>query len=224
MLIKFFNDVSKYYIKILIFLFSIITDNYLIIMGNMNTNTNLNINHYFEDDISFNNKFYYIKVILSPPAKGNSGEIIDHFYIRINGKEMQTLKEIKDNDKEYKYFEFEPKSHMRDFEFIFDYDLDIKVARGQGIGVIIIDGVESYVKLMYDKNNENGFNVASYNIWNKSQKAINLLNNDLSIGYNVLLIDSKDKAHNLCEKLDERDNRETFIIFKEYEKYAKYEH
>lgn len=183
--------------------------------------TNLNINHYFKDNISFNNKLYYIKVILSPPAKGNSGEIIDHFYMRIKGKEMEISEGIKDDDKEYQYFEFEPKSHMRDFEIIHH---DCTIARGQGIGVIIIHGAESYIKLTYDKNENNGINVAAYTCWGNHPDAKNILNCDLDMGYNVLLIDSKDKAHNLCEKLDERDNRETFIIFKDCEKYAKYEH
>ena len=185
-----------------------------------NSNTNLKIDHFFDEDIQYNDKIYYVKINLERPAANRYGNYRNYLYLRMQNARLDILDYIDNDDSEYEYYEFTPKTHMRDFEVIVDDN--IKIARGQGICVVIIPQANSYVKLIYETSSDHGVIPSVFSVWYNSQETKDILSSDLSIGYDVLIINNG-KEYNLCEEIDERDSKETPIYFKEFEKYGNYE-
>jgi hypothetical protein len=112
-------------------------------------------------------------------------------------------------------------SHMRDFEVV---SRGPTIARGQGIGVIVDFSRNFYLKLWKDKNNIKGYDLF-VTAWPTENipDAKDVLSSDLSLGYDVLIIDYNNEKHQLCEKHDTRDTKETRILFSDFKKYAKYD-
>lgn len=112
-------------------------------------------------------------------------------------------------------------SHMRDFEVV---NRGPTIARGQGIGVIADFTRNSYIKLWKDKKNAKGYDLFVTS-WPTDQisDAKNVLSSDLSVGYDVYIIDYNNEKHHLCEKHDTRDTKETPIFFSHLKKYAHYD-
>lgn len=112
-------------------------------------------------------------------------------------------------------------SHMRDFEVV---NRGPTIARGQGIGVIVDFTRNSYIKLWKDKKNAKGYDLFVTS-WPTDQisDAKDVLSSDLSVGYDVYIIDYNNEKHHLCEKHDTRDTKETPIFFSHLKKYAKYD-
>lgn len=203
-------------------------------MGNYQTN--LKIDQYFEEPLVHDLTYGPIEVIihLDPPAVRKDDSKVDRVKLRFKsdsdvGSKMEIINSwcatelSNDNIKTEKYIHWSPKSHMRDFEVICDTAGDIKIARGQGIGVIIIDKLASYMKLMYNRRTEHGISIPACTIWHHGEKCKKLLAADLSLGYAVLFV-GKNQTDHLCEKMDERDEKETMIIFQSLKPYAKYDH
>lgn len=117
--------------------------------------------------------------------------------------------------------EWRPQSHMRDFEVI-ENDKGV-IARGQGIGILIVEYNKAYVKLKYDKYTPLGVKAAVYGLWGHESRAREILESDLSLGYDVLLMSPHGQI-SLCEKRDERDEKDTLILLSSYQKYATYTH
>ena len=181
-----------------------------------NTQTNLPIDSYFLDQIIPDPSPVKITVNINPPAINKGHHQVTKVLLDINSK--LTLKESTEDIG----YVWSPKSHMRDFEVTDPFTPDeFKIARGQGIGVIILEPLQTYIKLMYDHTAINGIKPILYSIWNHSPEARKLLTTDLSLGYDVLFITNKGII-NLCEPLDDRDQRMTRILFSEDEKYAQY--
>lgn len=112
-------------------------------------------------------------------------------------------------------------SHMRDFEVIPSYNLII--ARGQGIGVIIDFSRGLYIKMWKDKKSHFGANLFVTEWPTKDiLSAKNILNNDLTLGYDIHLTDYDGNVHRLREELTEEDTMPTPIFIKDFEKYATY--
>ena len=112
---------------------------------------------------------------------------------------------------------------MRDFETCVPFaKYEVTLARNQGIGVIISEPLNIYFKLYYDRNTDTGINFID-GLWNHSKEAKLLLIKDLGIGYDIMFINNNDVKY-LCEGVDERDKKETLILFKEYKKYPYYNH
>ena len=111
-------------------------------------------------------------------------------------------------------------SHMRDFEVVIDGP---KIARGQGIGIIIDFTRNLYIKLWKDKNDPKGYqwSVTRWSTENRST-AKSILSSDLGLGYDVFIIDHNSQKHQLCEKRNGEDYRETPIIFQHLKKYTNY--
>ena len=81
-----------------------------------------------------------------------------------------------------------------------------------------------YIKLYY-REDMSGVD-AIVMPWHHEQVARDALIHDLSVGYNVLFItldsDGILNFESFTEKPDERDERETFILFTEFEKYSSF--
>lgn len=181
------------------------------IMGNTNT-TNLHIDHLFETDIVPDPT--PIEVIVNNTIKVtcNAKGIIMELFDSVNDIKASNIR---------RYY-WNPKSHMRDFEVMDAFTpYEKKIARGQGIGSIIVEELFLYIKLYKDKASPRGIEPI-VGLWNHSAEAEKILNQDLGLGYDVLFI-SKGQAQNLCEKLDERDEKETVIILPECQELAQYQ-
>lgn len=113
------------------------------------------------------------------------------------------------------------KSHMRDFEVVSNGPV---IARGQGLGVIIDFSRNFYIKMWKDKTKKYGVDLFLTN-WPTSDifAAQNILSADLSIGYDVFIIAYDGAEHQLCEKINKDDEKDTLIIFPSLKKYAKYD-
>lgn len=183
-----------------------------------NKQTNIPIDSHFKSKIVLRKTKIQIRVNISPPATDSDGNETKEIYLFFgNG----TLLVDKKKFRGCITYEWTPNSHMRDFEVINPYHDEIKIARGQGIGVIIIEPLGAYVKLMYDRNAVNGVTPATYSKWDHSDQAKRILSDDLSLGYDVMLMKHK-KVYEMCEKMDERDEAETTILFEEFKKYSNY--
>lgn len=201
----------------------------------MGNKTNIEIEKYFVDTNykeEIIEKVIKLIIKLKEPASGTKCNNLEKFYLYLycdKDKESSYLRlsRLPNSEIETKYsfitYEWTPVSHMRDFEVIDRFTKkEVKVARGQGIGVFISDVHKSYIKIIYDKNTELGIKKVTFSLWNHSKEAKELLNNDLSIGYNVLIYNKE--FNNLVEKIDKRDNQKTVIVFNNLKKYAEYEH
>jgi hypothetical protein len=126
------------------------------------------------------------------------------------------------------------KSHARDFEVIPSQN-NLTIARGQCIGVIIDFTRDIYIKLWKDKETEHGFSLYTTHwahtssngasedkIGTDQDPTVGIIHSDLSIGYDVYIIDYTGKGKHWCEPRTEADSRETPILFSEFQKYANY--
>lgn len=125
-------------------------------------------------------------------------------------------------------------SHARDFEVIPSQN-NLTIARGQCIGVIIDFTRDIYIKLWKDKESEHGFRlynthwahtssngVSEDKIGTSQDPTVRIIHSDLSIGYDVYVIDYTGKGKHWCEPRTEADDRETPILFSQFQKYATY--
>jgi len=182
-------------------------------MGNRST---IPIDRFFETPIKINKeKSVCVHVILENAATGLGGHKIDNFIVEYKNGNL-SFKDSIDSNPDYIW---SPDSHMRDFEV---FSKDVILARGQGIGVIILENVGAYIKIIYDRMVLCGVR-SLYTMWNHSSTAKDILHNDLSMGYDVFFVNSEGIVYNLCEKRDDRDEKETRILLPEFEKYAWYE-
>lgn len=183
-----------------------------------NKQTNIPIDSHFKSKIVLKKTKVQIRVNVSPAATDSDGNEIKEIYLFFGDGTLLIDKKKFGGCITY---EWTPSSHMRDFEVINPFHEEIKIARGQGIGVIIIEPLSAYVKLMYDKKSTNGIIPATYSKWDHSDQAKQILSDDLSLGYDVMLMTHK-KIYEMCEKIDERDEAETTILFDEFKKYSNY--
>lgn len=87
---------------------------------------------------------------------------------------------------------WEPKSDMHDFEVLHPYtDKEIRIARGQAVGIVIVECLEQYLKVYYDKEKASGFNVSGGR-WVSDEQSLDVLGDDLGLGYDVLLVRGED--------------------------------
>lgn len=184
-----------------------------------NKNTNLNIDRFFDENPYDTRKSYQIKINLTRPSITESGEEIYFVYLVLQNGNLYIVKSADKVD-----FEFTPKSHMRDFEVIVNPNTGShdKVARDQGICCMMIYPINTYIKLIYNKTESLGVSPISFNTLGTNDERKNVLNSDLSLGYNVFIIDNEEAVYNLCEELDDRDDKETLILFDEFKEYASY--
>ncbi len=179
--------------------------------------TNLNIGQYFKEKLICDPKTKTVRIKIKLPAPiSRKGEgKVDTFLLsvgynglKINSWNSKTVCEYLTRDDRWDYIWF-PKSHMRDLEIVGPQDEveETTVYRGEGIGVIIIEPVTAYIKLMYDKSTLNGIKPVpgQYALWYRNARMKKELSFDLSLGYDVLFVDSNGKSHYLCEKMDEQD-------------------
>jgi hypothetical protein len=193
-------------------------------MGNVNYKSNINVDNYFmydEQELDETRKFS-ILLTLDPPAMNCNKEQVHTVYLSL-AKHKCTIGASKDTENATEIM-WTPKSHMRDFEVMSPFSEDeVKIARGQGICVIILEPLGTYIKLIYDKKQQSGVSPAAFTVWNHSPEAQNLLHADLSLGYDVMYIHGQHIDY-LCEMRDQRDYKDTMIIFNDLEKYAQYNH
>ena len=121
-------------------------------------------------------------------------------------------------------YKWDVKTHARDFEVINPFEKnEIHIARGQAVGVIIVEPLKSYFKIIRETKNKSGFHLPQYGPWDHSPICQQALHSDLSLGItHVLLITAKATFASLCEEIDERDKKETTIIFPHLQKLASY--
>lgn len=125
-------------------------------------------------------------------------------------------------------------SHARDFEVVPNQN-NLTIARGQCIGVIIDFTRDIYIKLWKDKETEHGFSLYNTHwahtssngpeedkIGTSQDPTVRIIHSDLSIGYDVYIIDYTGKGKHWCEPRTEADDRETPILFSQFQKYANY--
>ena len=125
-------------------------------------------------------------------------------------------------DKKPKSYSWKPKTHMRSFEFI-QSDTHPEIARGQGIGVIVLEPLETYIKLVYDKNSTNGVEPALFASWDHGYKCRWNIALDLSLGYDILYV-TKDMVSNICTPWNKKDHEPTIINFESLKHLEKYQH
>lgn len=204
----------------------------------------VDIDSYFEKEIqATTKKSFCVRVQLHQPARTREGKLLSSFLVQAFESGF-CLHEEECNDAPTVDASWTPKSHMRDFEWIHFPELAEPhfVARGQGIGILIIESLQIYIKLIYDSSSPLGVrDVGQLSplwercpvtdgwtcegggmLWSHSAAAKRLLHMDLHIGYDVFLV--SDAIHQLCESLDQRDARETLILFPQYAPYAHYQH
>src|SRR5579872_923875 len=90
-------------------------------------------------------------------------------------------------------YDWTPKSTMYDWEAIEAFTpREYRVARGQGIGVLIIDAMDVYIKFVHDeKAMKHNIHPVAYTKWrhrNGDEKAKNLLDADVYLGYDILYL------------------------------------
>lgn len=122
-------------------------------------------------------------------------------------------------------YQWRPKSHMRDFEIISPFNGDeISIARGQGIGIIVDEQAGIYCKLIY-KRNKNGLEPVNYVSFNTQSREtwLSMISADLGLGYDCIHIKPDGQVEYICEPRDERDEKETLIIFPHLKQLAKYD-
>lgn len=106
--------------------------------------------------------------------------------------------------------------------------------RGQGIGVIIDFIRDVYIKLWQDRNKASGFSLyltgwahthskaITEQIGTTSDPTFSILHSDLSLGYDVYIIDYKGQEKNWCEPRTQKDDQATPILFSTFQQYAQY--
>ena len=156
--------------------------------------TTIPIDQYFTTPIIVDEKktFY---VLVNATISNFDGDEIDQFMIKCNYNRLLFL-EAGEHKPDYTWT---PNSHMRCFEVLFPLSEKIRIACGQGIGVIIIEALNSYIKLV--RGGPDGV-YPVFGTWNHTFIARNILQGDLALGYNVLLVTSDGISHNLCEEWD----------------------
>jgi len=203
-------------------------------MGNLgNHKSNIDTDKYFgkkEFKHSEEEKKQGLKILvkLKTPIPTKSDKWIDKFYVSIGSIKQETKLRISDKDLKgeelikFITYQWTPSTHMRDFEVLHPFtEKEIRISRGQTIGVIISNVHECYIKLIYDESCEYGVNPIAFTKWYNNIEAKQILNNDLTIGYNVLIYNGV--FNNLVEPENYEDKQETLVILKSFEKYAKYE-
>ena len=73
---------------------------------------------------------------------------------------------------------------MRDFEVIEPTKEHYVISKGQGIGVIVVESHHAYLKIAYDKKERKGIKII-FTTWHHGEDAKAILDNDVSIGYDV---------------------------------------
>lgn len=183
--------------------------------------TNIDLSFIYDENIKYKNIKVYVSVELDPPAINKYDVLIKEVLVHCEDGYLKIISHVdgtgEPNNEEYYnnhlkdyntyFYKWKPQSHMRDYEIIHRGIDDVQtVYPGQGIGVIIIEEINTYVKLMYDQSgtDASGVTPSAYSPWDHTDEGRNILNFDLSLGYNVLFI-SNNKSYNLNEKLDHRD-------------------
>lgn len=191
-------------------------------MGNMHTN--LDMSTVFNHVPVVDGKQITIKINLWPHAISEDKLDINNVILTAfigNIKIGYDTDQTKIHETTY---EWNPHSHMRDFEVIDAFGKDeVKIARGQGIGVIIIESLNLYIKLAYDKSKFSGILPVQVSPWNNEPTRKTVLSSDLGLGYDVLFITTT-QVTQLCEALDERDTQKTNIFVEECNGLDKYQH
>lgn len=189
-------------------------------MGNTN-DTILEIDEYFENDIVTDAKPINILIKLPIPSINDKGEKINKIYVTVTVDGYSIYLE-KDPLIEVTH-EWSPKSHMREYE-ICDPNTryEVLLRRCQGIGVLILEPLETYIKLYYDKSTSTGIKCIC-TCWYHKEDARILLGKDLGIGYNVLLINNEG-IYDLCEKCDDRDQLSRITYSNGFYKIHQYDH
>lgn len=176
-------------------------------MGNSNAKkiTNINVDeHISEDEITSNIKYIFLTINLQKHLKLGFPKVI---YLYINKDNIYLDNTNKWADKTENKFQWTPKSHMRYDDTIRaeQRNEERKIKKGDGIGIIISKNFNKYIKVYYDKTSKVGVNYCVKN-WYNTQQCKSALGEDLSIGYEVLVI-KDNNVTNLCEPLDHRDKR-----------------
>jgi len=140
-------------------------------------------------------KVYRVKVNLPHRVNGEGFVYID----QLQGSNGLHISRDRNEGDHVKLFEWTPKTTMVDFEVIEAFtSRELKLAKGQVIGVIIIEPCQSYCKLYYDSKAKYGVSPV-FTIWNHSDDAKSILNNDLTLGLDVLLINMQEQEIHLKE-------------------------
>ena len=189
-----------------------------------NRQTNLSIDKYFEVDENFTDKcknsYIIIVVNLNKTYVDDKGEIISKLVVVSSEEGFNILPqnvvegkfikfgttnsegEIFENKIEINHHFF-PRTHMRDFEVLKE-DYKQKIERGKGVGVIILKNRGHYIKIFRDNDSYFGFNMWT-SLWSNCDDAKEVLNDDLEMGWDVMLCTNNETIL-LCEELDERDD------------------
>jgi len=122
-----------------------------------------------------------------------------------------------------KIISISPETHMRDFEMIL-LDPPQKIARGQGICIIYFEEFNQYFKFVYEKEKQVGVNVVDGAYCLSVESFERFLKENLSSGWSFFIVKKDGKVDHLCEEEDERDKRESVILFSEFEDMKSYKH
>lgn len=150
-----------------------------------NYNTYLQIGHFFDqpDNFAVNNSVIEVS-------------INGHFVIKV-GQFVNICQYETNIDKRVSF-----RSVMKDCETIDPFTANsFVINQGYGIGVIMDFSRDFYLKLYYhDVGPPGTIGVVFASIIGDILKAKRILSHDLGLGYDVYIIDYKEKSHQLCEK------------------------
>jgi len=130
----------------------------------------------------------FVRIVVNPPENAKPFAIRMYNWTAM----VEKVEQSKDNPIPVLEHNWTPKTTMRDWEIL--NRTGRKVAKGQGIGVIIVEAI-GYAKLILDENRPYGVFI-EYAVWNHSDDALEILNYELDLGYDVLYISGDVKS--LC--------------------------
>lgn len=122
-------------------------------MGNIDSTTNLDTDPIFDHEPTLDADPIYVRLI----AQGIE-LVLEIQRDKTRALDATYLSELK--KKGARVYKWTPHSHMRDFEVLEPYtSKEIRIARGQGIGIILVETLDIYLKIIYDKTTSNGINI-----------------------------------------------------------------